>query len=316
MTRRGERIMRTPESLAAWAFLLLATAGCQHAQPVPEPTFSYYHAPGLDWARVNRVLLLPLDNESTVNVAPEQVRRALAAELQQAGLFEVVPAPPDVYARLSAKIRYNGRFNEAVMIELARCARADLIVLGTISQYSPYRLPRLGLVLQVVSPADAVVVASVDGLWDAACASVATRARAYYHACGPAAAVTETLALESPQFFQRFVCHEAVEALLAVPPPPGLVAAGGVAGVGGGAVTGGVKSGVPCAAEQIPGKPAAPKAVSNSGGNGASDPARETTTEKKGDETPPLPATGPEVGTAPPLDTPAPAETPDGAGKP
>jgi hypothetical protein len=202
--------------------LLLLAAGC-HQPPVVEPPFSYYHAPGLEWCRVNRVLLLPMENESTFNQAPEQVRRALAEELQAAGRFEVVPAPPDVWAELSGQIRCNGRFNEAVMIEMARCTRADLIVMGTISQYSPYRLPRLGLVLQVISPGDAVIVASVDGLWDSTHQDIAARARAYYREGargGRTAPFPETLALESPQYFQRFVCHEAVASLLAWPPPP------------------------------------------------------------------------------------------------
>jgi hypothetical protein len=234
-----------------YCLVLLLAAGC-HQPPVVEPPFSYYHAPGLEWCRVNRVLLLPLENESTINQAPEQVRRALASELQAAGRFEVVPAPPDVWAELSGQIRCNGRFNEAVLIEMARCTRADLIVLGTISQYSPYRLPRLGLVLQVVSPADAVVVASVDGLWDSTHQDIAARARAYYREGargGRNAPFPETLALESPQYFQRFVCHEAVAALLAVPPPeppPGAAeAAGGTAGAAGGGPGCGV---APCAA--------------------------------------------------------------------
>ena len=242
--------MRTLATRMGLALLLVV--GCQHTPPYVEPTFSYYHAPGLDWCRVNRVLLLPLDNESTFNQVPEQVRRALAAEMQQAGRFEVVPAPPDVWAELSGQIRCNGRFNEAVMIELARCTRSDLIVLGTVTQYSPYRLPRLGVVLQVISPADGVVVASVDGLWDGTHQDIAGRARAYYREGargGRAAPFPETLALESPEYFQRFVCHEAVEALLTIPQPPqppGLAGAEGPAGAGAKALGAGKCQTAPC----------------------------------------------------------------------
>lgn len=245
---------------------LLLTAGC-HNQPVAEPPCSYYHAPGLDWGRVNRVLLLPFENESPISGAPEDVRRALAAELQIAGRFEVVPAPPDVWARLSGQIRYCGRFNEAVMIELARSARADLIIHCTISQYSPYRLPRLGLVLQVVSPADAVVVASVDGLWDAACQEIAHDARLYYRQAGPAgrkAPFTETLALESPQYFQRYVCHQVVATLLTMPQPPGPPPGAGNTGCKQSGTSGskscatarpGTCAGSPCATDKSTAKP-------------------------------------------------------------
>lgn len=231
--------------------LLLVIIGCHHV-PLAEPTFSYYHAPGLDWGKVNRILVLPLDNESTFNQVPEQARRALVAEFQQAGRFEVVPAPPDVWAEVSGQIRCNGNFNEAVMIELARTTRADLIVAGTVSQYSPYRLPRLGLVLQVISPADAVVVASVDGLWDSTHLDIAGRARSYYREMargGRNAPFPETLALESPQYFQRFVCHEAVAALLTIPkpPPPPVVAVSASAAAGGPGKGGAGPATAPCA---------------------------------------------------------------------
>jgi hypothetical protein len=238
-------------------FALLLAAGC-HQAPHVEPTYSYYHAPGLDWSRVNRVLVLPFENETTFNQVPEEVRRAFAAELQQVGRFEVMPAPPDVWAELSGQIRCNGRFNEAVMIELARCTRADLIVLGTVSQYSPYRLPRLGLVLQVVSPADAVIVASVDGLWDSTHQDIAGKARAYYREDargGRAAPFPETLALESPQYFQRFVCHEAVIALLSVPRPPAPPGQPG-ADAGSGAIKPAAGcAGAPCAPNKTQPKP-------------------------------------------------------------
>jgi hypothetical protein len=178
---------------------------------------------------VARVLLLPLDNETTFPKASEEVRKALAAELQQMGRFEVVPAPPDVHARLSGEIRYEGRFNEAVMIQLARIFRADVIVLGTLSHYHPYPQPRIGLTLQAVSPGDCKVVASVDGLWDAAQPAVKARARAFYaqgraHPLHPGLTDNEgfagDLALASPALFQRFVCNEAASVL--VQPPPGL----------------------------------------------------------------------------------------------
>jgi hypothetical protein len=242
--------MRTLSRIAVIALLL--TAGCHHQPTVEEPTFSRYHADGLDWCRVNRVLLLPLDNESPVSQASEQVRRALAEELQAMGRFEVVPAPPDVWAELSGQIRCNGRFNEADMIELARCTRSDLIIMGTVTQYSPYRLPLLGLALYVISPSDGVEVASVDGLWDSTHQDIAGRARAYYREAsrgGRNAPFTETLALESPQYYQRFVCHEAVVALLSVPPPPQPPSQAG-AGAGAGGVTAAAKGGAGCGCRQ------------------------------------------------------------------
>src|SRR5207248_10714668 len=102
---------------------------------------------------VGRVLILPLDNETAFPHVTEEVRNALATELQRLGLFEVVPAPVEMPVELSRITREHGRFNEVALVQLARAFRADLIVMGTVTQYNPYAsLPRLGLVLQVVSP--------------------------------------------------------------------------------------------------------------------------------------------------------------------
>src|SRR5262249_23425758 len=113
-------------------------------------------------------------------------------------------------------VRENGRFNEAVLVQLARCYRADLIVMGTVSQYSPYTLPRVGLVLQVISPGDGVVVASVDGLWDASSPPIACRARDFYRQCTGKweEPFTAELVLDSPRLYQRFVSFEAVSVLV------------------------------------------------------------------------------------------------------
>ncbi len=202
------------------AAMLLAGAvllpGCKHPPARDDVTYSQYHAARFDWGAVNRVLLLPLVNETAYPRATEEVRQALAAELQQLGRFEVVPAPPDVQARLSHQVRDRGAFNEAVLIQLARQYRVEAVVLGTLTQYSPYAPPRLGLSLQVVSPGDAVVVASIDGLWDTTQTPVVNRVRAFYHqrphVRDPSAAAD--LALESPYLFDRFVCFEAANVLV------------------------------------------------------------------------------------------------------
>jgi hypothetical protein len=192
-------------------------ASCEHFRPqAADPPFSYYHAPQFQWGGVARVVVLPLDNETAFPHAAEEVRNALVTEWQRMGLFEVVPAPADVAVEPSHVIRENGRFNEAALVRLARLYRADVVVLGAITQYSPYTLPRLGLVLQVVSPGDAAVVASVDGVWDAANFLVTQRARGFckqYTGTHDEMLAPE-LILESPRLFQRFVCFEAANVLV------------------------------------------------------------------------------------------------------
>lgn len=227
---------------------LLATGCCglldrllRSRQPPPPapPTFSQYHLDGWVWDdSVARVVVLPFLNESPYNRAGGEVASALASELQKLGRFEVVAVPPDDRAVLAAMAHVGGRFDEAVMIDLASLTHADVIVHGSITQYSPYPRPRLGLVLQAVSPMHAKVVASVDGLWDTTDQAIAWRCRAYYrqtprerppwirnHVIATDDSFAAELALDSPALFQRFVAREAALALMGVRVP-------GIAGPG------------------------------------------------------------------------------------
>ncbi|MBA4065296.1 MAG: hypothetical protein C0501_16615 [Isosphaera sp.] len=238
------------------------------AVPIDGPTFSRYLLDGWEWGAVNRVVVLPFLNESAYTRADEEVAAALRSELQKLGRFEVVAAPPDDHAVLAAVVHRGGRFDEAVMLEIARLARADVVVHGTVTQYSPYPRPRLGLVLQAVGPERAKVVSSVDGLWDSTDLAVAERARVYFRQTPERPpwvrnrviarddSFAADLALESPALFQRFVCREAALTLLGLPVP--LVAEADPGQADGANGTGG-KTGKGCAPPAAPPTPATDK---------------------------------------------------------
>jgi hypothetical protein len=200
--------------------------------PPQPPTFSQYHLPGFSWANVDRVLVLPFLNESQHTRAGEEVRAALTSQLQRLGRFEVVSAAADERDVFAAQVHRGGRFDELAMIALAKRTSADVVVHGIVTHYSPYPRPRLGVILQAVGPAEAKVVASVDGMWDTTDAALAERCRTYYrqrakpkpafvrnHAIATDDAFAEELALDSPALFQRWVCFEAGNALLELPVP-------------------------------------------------------------------------------------------------
>lgn len=215
--------------------------GCHHGGPqrvVPppgcDPVYTQFHNEQFEWANVNRVLVLPFANESTHTKADEEIARALRAELQQMGKFEVVAAPPDDLARLSEQIHRAGRFSEDAMILLGRNFNADVVIHGTITQYSPYPRPRIGITLQCVSPRDGKVIASVDGLWDSNHLPIAKRAQNYYlqrkDERGPYHEANwiyeddghaDELALLSPQLYQRWVCSELAAILVQDPTKAG-----------------------------------------------------------------------------------------------
>lgn len=225
----------------AWLLLCMCSCAGKHAHrvvtpPGCEPVYSQYHHDAFRWQDVGRVLVLPFANESAYTRADDEIARALRAELQQLGRFEVVAAPPDDIARLSDRIHRGGRFDEDTMLQLARAFNADIVLHGTITHYSPYPRPRVGIVLQAVSPVEGKVVASVDGLWDANHLPIAKRAQNYYmqrkHALGPYLQANliwpddgpgDELVLQSPHLYQRWVCSELAAILVQDPAQEGVV---------------------------------------------------------------------------------------------
>lgn len=208
---------------------VLFVAACKH-RPVgeravdlgPPVLVNEYHAADFSWDTVDRVVVLPFRNESPHPRAAEEVAENLRAEMQLLGRFEVVATPNDSQAKLAQDIRLCGRFNEATMIDVARATSASLILHGTITQYSPYPRPRLGVVIQVVDPSQGKVVASVDGLWDSTDIHLAARIREFYRTnpyrttfgknnrIPPDDGFSGDIALDSPRLFQRYVLGEAI----------------------------------------------------------------------------------------------------------
>ncbi len=151
------------------------------AQP---PTFSEYHLrKGGMWERVNRVLVLPFFNESEIpqpqvaDRGPRRVPVANSSKWAGSRSFRHCPTIKAVLARRSTAADASTKPRCAA---LARATNADVIVHGIITHYSPYPRPRIGIVLQAVSPEQAKVMASVDGVWDTTDNTAAERGNAYY----------------------------------------------------------------------------------------------------------------------------------------
>ena len=198
---------------------LAVIAGCAHVggRDAPcLPTFSRYRAAHFDWNSVRRILLMPLDNESAEPRAADEIRNALAAVLQSTGRFEAVIAPLEARLACSEAVRVGGRFDEAEMLEIAVQHQADAILCGAVTQHRSYAPPRIGLSLRLVSTAEATVIASVDGLWDAGDEAIAEQARCYHDqtATETPSLLGSEIILASPHLYRRFVCHAAVQALV------------------------------------------------------------------------------------------------------
>ncbi len=131
-----------PRCLAAVG-LLLFFAGCS-AWPdvVYEPQ---YHNP---WPQLSKVAVLSFNNLSDEpTLDGEQVAEAYYNELQQIPGFEVVPVNVTEQAVIAHEILLEGSLDQfrAEVRRLAEALNVDVVVVGAITDYSPYYPPRMGL---------------------------------------------------------------------------------------------------------------------------------------------------------------------------
>lgn len=137
-----------------WMLLLPALASCAaFPEVVHQPQ---YHNP---FPQLHAVAVLPFANQSDTDptVNGEQVANLYATQLQHIPGFEVVPVGVTKQAILSHNIVLEGP-PEAYRAELRRLGRilnVDAVVVGSVTDFSPYYPPRMGLAVDwyAVNPA-------------------------------------------------------------------------------------------------------------------------------------------------------------------
>lgn len=212
--------MRTTRWILAAPLLLPAWQGCHHPPPPEPPPVSFFRAPETVSPWVRRVLVLPIECEGNP-AAAARFRVALAAELQAAGLFEVVAPPVDACLPAPCHPPSSGRFDESFLAEMARLWQVDAVMYARLTDYHAYWPPRIGVTLHLVEVREATCLASVDGMWDARDAATGAHA-AFEQTTQTASAVLcdPELVLLSPRYYENYVACQVTAALAGKLPPP------------------------------------------------------------------------------------------------
>lgn len=201
-------------------FALAMGSGCAHdhstavvAAPAP---FQQYVDPRTDWSAIQRVVLMPLANQTAYPKIADEMQTNLAAELQRAGRFDIVVATRDDPGARARDIFSNGRFDEVELLRVAREYQAQAVLFGQVTQYHPYNPPRVGLSLLMIHPAEGIAIASSEGLWDARETETAAQAKQLYgqSLSWPQSVLGTDRVLESPDVFQRFVSQQIASSLI------------------------------------------------------------------------------------------------------
>jgi hypothetical protein len=164
---------------------------------------------------------MPLANQTAYPTVTDEMQRNLAAELQRAGRFDIAVATRDDPGARALDIFARGRFDEIELLRVAREYDAQAVLFGQVTQYHPYNPPRVGLSLLMIYPAEGIVIASSDGLWDAREIGTAEQAKQHFKQSlnWPQSVVGADRVLESPDVFQRFVSFQVAQSLMPMDAP-------------------------------------------------------------------------------------------------
>lgn len=179
------------------------------------PAFQQYFATNIDWQSVRRVVLMPLANQTMYPVIMDDIGISLATEMQRVGHFDLVVADHVDPGARAQDVFASGQFNELEVLRVAREYQADAVLFASVTQYHPYAPPRVGLSLLMVSPSEGIPIATLNGMWDAREINVATQAQAYFkqNLNWKRSLLGSERVIDSPDVFQRFVCHQIATAL-------------------------------------------------------------------------------------------------------
>ena len=135
-------VRSTPSRLWPLLFLFLATsAGCQLIPDVAHQPV--VHNPFPQLSRVAIAPFFNLTDDETVD--GRQFALAYFAELQDIPGFEVVPLSVVEEAMRNQQTLLDGAFGPAEARKLANALGVDAVVIGAITDFSPYYPPRCGL---------------------------------------------------------------------------------------------------------------------------------------------------------------------------
>ncbi len=206
--------------IAITLFAITFSGGCAHDRP-PEAMaavapFQQYFDPRTDWSAIQRVVLMPLANQTAYPRVADEMQTNLAAELQRAGRFDIVVATKEDTGAKARDIFAKGQFDEVELLRIAREYQAQAVLFGQVTQYHPYNPPRVGLSLLMIHPAEGIAIATSDGLWDARESGTATQAKVLYgkSLSWPQSMIGVDRVLESPDVFQRFVSQQVAVSLM------------------------------------------------------------------------------------------------------
>jgi len=189
---------------------LICICGCSiYRAPTPAADY-YYLNPDADMSGVGKVVLVQLKNDSVYPQISPDVTRALYEEIQKKQFFSIRVIPENDPDWRSLNLDTDSISEPKQLYLAAKTLRCDAIMVGSITEYTPYPHMALGLRLKMISCIDGQLLWAFEQIWDTADKKTEYRIKKYLSDQTRTGSETlgEQLMTVSSIKFVKFVAYE------------------------------------------------------------------------------------------------------------
>lgn len=176
---------------------------------------SFYLNPYKSLSHIGRVALVEFEDSSGHPQISSDLTEALFIALQKRQFFGLTIVRQDNPDWRSLQENLDSLQALRQLLTIRDTVKCNAILVGTITEYTPYPHMSIGLRLKLVDLTDGQLVWGLEQVWDGSDRHVQRRIRRHFRGdlrLGPAP-LEEELVLVSPLKFGRFVAHEVAETL-------------------------------------------------------------------------------------------------------
>lgn len=208
---------RTGQRLLLVATLLLAAlqGGCESVQEGNGMAGSFYLNPYKDLSNLGRVALVEFDNSSGHPQISADLTEALFVALQKNQVFGLTVVHQDNPAWRGLQENLDSLQALRQLLAMREALKCNGLLVGTVTEYSPYPHMSVGLRLKLLDLTDGQLVWGLEQVWDSGDRDIQRRIKRYFKddLRTGVASLREELVVVSPLRFGKFVAYEVAETL-------------------------------------------------------------------------------------------------------
>jgi len=190
-------------------------SGCESGGTcIPKKNYSYIN-PNLEIAKIGRIAVVELKNDSKYPQASSDITDALFQALQKKQLFGLSIVRQNDPAWRSLQLEADATYTLEQTTSIRESLKCDGILIGTITEYRPYPHTAVGLRLKILDLRDGQLLWALEQIWDITDSQTEYSIRRYYKSekSREYSLQKEHLVSVSPMEFIRFVSSEVADTL-------------------------------------------------------------------------------------------------------